>query len=139
MFPKYFVLLQRYLPFWLRNPNRRDEPLGGALHIEKVLLTLCFWSSKLPLSNAEQKQMQGDCHGVCISGSVVCCEDRVSSMHTLRCTIYSSVGVYSVCFSAWLWKASKTNRQMLSTTFFVCSSLWSNKQSDFRCLSEHKE
>ena len=43
LFPKYFVLLQRYLPLWLRNPNRRDEPLGGALHIEKALLTLCFW------------------------------------------------------------------------------------------------
>ena len=30
----------------------------------------------------------------------MCCEARVASTHTLRVSIYSNVGVYSICFIA---------------------------------------
>ena len=68
--------------------------------------------------NAEQKQCWGDCHGVCISDSVVCCEDRVSSMHTLRCTIYSKVGVSLSVFQQRLWKAKNGKQADASTHVF---------------------
>ena len=52
----------------------------------------------------------------------MCCEDRVSSTHTLRVSIYSSVDVSLPVYRYGCGRPRKSNRQMLSThVFLFCS------------------
>ena len=53
---KMLYLCRCIYPLRLWSPLRKMEPLGGALHIEKALLTLCFWlfecrNLKLPIKD----------------------------------------------------------------------------------------
>jgi len=68
------------------------EGVTDALFLYFETTTIEYWT----------RTLQSDCHGVCISDSVVCCE-AYCLWHTLRISIYSSVGVFSVCFPVRLW------------------------------------
>ena len=75
--------------------------MGGALHIKRRYRALFLVVSKLPQSNNGQKHCRDDCHGVCISDSVVCCEDTCILISTLYgVSIYLNVGVSLSVFSA---------------------------------------
>ena len=112
LFPKYFVLLQRYLPLWLRNPNRREEPLGGALHIERR-----YWRFVFGLSEISTFQLRTRTNAEVTATEMYI---RLRSVlrgylyphkHTLRCSIYSNVGVLCLFFSMGRAKPRKANRQ----------------------------
>ena len=68
---------------------------------------------------ANKNIAEGNCHGVCISDSVVCCEDCLSSMHTLRCIYILLRGCFSVCFLLRLWKALNDEQSDVSTHVFL--------------------
>ena len=108
-------------PYWPWSSSSRAEPLGGALHIRRR-----YWRFVFGLRNFHNRMLNKNIADVAPRGVVYTLRSvswrSCTFWHTLRCIVYSYVGVYSVCFSAWLWKASKTSRQMLSTTFFICSN-----------------
>ena len=61
---------------------RCAEPLGIALHIRRRYFALCFWSNRnYHYRIGNQEHCRGDCHGVCISISVVCCEASLPLAH----------------------------------------------------------
>ena len=70
--------------------------------LKGVTLRFVFGCSKLPHIECNPKQCWGDCHGVCRSDSVVCCEERVSSMHTLRVYYILLRGCLLCLFFAWV-------------------------------------
>ena len=78
---------------------------GDALHYEKALLTLCFWSFwNYHFPNHGREQCRGNCHVVCISDTVVCCEDTCILISTLYgVSIYLNVGVSLSVYCDGLW------------------------------------
>ena len=78
------------------------------------------------------EQMQMWLHGVCILGSVVCCEAHVASMHTLRCFNILQCGCLLCLFITIGFLRPRTaNRQKLSIHVFsfvvsqmLFSSVW---------------
>lgn len=63
--------------------------------------------------------------GCIIYNPVVCCEDCVSSTHTLRVSIYSNVGVSLSVYLLGLWKAWLSNRQMKAPAFlYIVNQKW---------------
>ena len=70
----------------------------------------------------------------------MCCEARVASTHTLRVSIYSSVGVsLFVLFAIGCGRPEEWNGQMKASTFFVCGHQNSIINLTLGCLSEQKE
>ena len=67
-------------------------------------------------------------------------EVRVTSMHTLRVSIYANVGVSLFCLPHRLWKASNSKQAEVKHPLFLYVVInWDKNQSDFGCLSEQKE
>ena len=107
-------------PLWFWGPNRREEPLGGALHIERRYWRFVFGLSKLPQSNNGQEQCWVLPRG-CILDSVVCCEDTCILISTLYGVLYTPALVFTLfVYRYGCGRPRKSNRQKLSTPFFVC-------------------
>lgn len=113
------------------------EPQGGALLTERRYRALFLAVSKLPHSNWNQKHCRDDCHGVCISDSVVCSEARIASMHTLRCIYILLRGCFSVCLFqlAVVGHEQRTGR-CKHPRFLVCSQSIMKYGCPYGCLAD---
>lgn len=85
--------------------SEENGAMGGALHIKRRHDAL-FLDNRTSTIEKQFKNIAGvTATGCIIYNPVVCCEDCVSSTHTLRVPIYSNVGVSLSVYLLGLWKA----------------------------------
>ena len=97
---------------------RCAELQGGALHIGKALLTLCFWTIELPHRQEIKDNADVTPRGVYIRLRSVLRGYVYPHKHTLRCIYIPQRGCFSVCFLLRLWKALNDEQADASTHVF---------------------
>jgi len=109
-------------PLWFWDPNRREEPLGGALHIKRRYWRFVFGHSETTTFRITVENIAGVTpRGVYIRLRSVLRGLTMSSLAHFTVYLYTSVWVFLCLFTVMgCGRPQMTNRQMQSSTFFLC-------------------